>query len=154
MAVVLLRSHRKSTRPGSRGFASVNGWRSQAGSPAPEPVVIPYALDAMNRKLAAVMAVALSAAILTWSVKFRDLGERRMVAATGPALFFFFFFFFFLKKNRVGVAGGNARATGERKRNRGCGAVRATDRPREEMESTADVTFTPPIYTWSESTYS
>jgi hypothetical protein len=66
MAVVLLRSHRKSR--GWQPRVRLHEWVELPRlAPAPEPVVIPYALDALNRKLAAVMAVA-GAAILTWSV--------------------------------------------------------------------------------------
>lgn len=66
MAVVLLRSHRKSR--GWQPRIRLREWMELPRlAPAPEPVVIPYALDAMNRKLAAVMAVA-GATILTWSV--------------------------------------------------------------------------------------
>lgn len=67
MALALLRSYRKA-----------QGWQPQVrllewmelprlAPPAAEPVVVPYALDGVNRRLAAAMAVA-GAALLTWSV--------------------------------------------------------------------------------------
>ena len=63
-----------------RSFRASRGWQPQVrlvewmelprlAAPAPQPVVVPYALDELNRKWAAAVAVA-GAALLTWLINF------------------------------------------------------------------------------------
>lgn len=68
MALTLLRSHRKSR--GWQPRIRLYEWMELPRlTPASEPVVVPYAIDELNRKWAAAMAVA-GAALLAWSVNF------------------------------------------------------------------------------------
>lgn len=68
MALALMRSHRMSR--GWQPRIRLHEWMElPRPNRAPEPVVVPYAIDELNRKWAAALAVA-GAALLTWSVDF------------------------------------------------------------------------------------
>lgn len=69
MALALVRSHRKGR--GWQPRVRLYEWMElpRLGASAAQPVAVPYAIDELNRKWAAAMAVA-GAAILTWLVHF------------------------------------------------------------------------------------
>jgi hypothetical protein len=68
MALALLGSYRKNRAWQPR--VRLHEWMELPRlTPAPEPVVVPYAIDELNREWAAAMAVA-GAAMLAWSVNF------------------------------------------------------------------------------------
>ena len=84
MALALLRSQRKSR--GWQPIVRLYEWMELPRLvPVVEPVEVPYAIDELNRKWAAAMAVA-GAAVLTWLVHFSIWARAWYVTAGKPAL--------------------------------------------------------------------
>jgi hypothetical protein len=87
MALALLRSRRKS-RGWQPRIRLVEWMELPRLTPAPPPVVVPYAIDEWNRKLAAAMAVA-GPVLLAWSGDFliwtRDVLLPQLARRLAPA---------------------------------------------------------------------